>query len=132
MSRRLAAQSGRAVLLRSAVREIEHSRHGVEVESDRASVRAERCVVTVPPALAGRIDYDPPLPGLRDQLTQRLPMGSVIKTHAVYDRPFRRDDGLTGQATSDLGPVKITYDNSLPSGWPGVLLGFIEGHDARE
>jgi monoamine oxidase len=132
VSRRLARRLGDAVILRSPVREIAQRRRGVEVESDRATVRAERCIVTVPPALAGRIEYDPPLPGLRDQLTQRLPMGSVIKCHAVYDRPFWRDDGLTGQATSDTGPARITFDNSPPSGRPGVLLGFIEGQEARE
>ena len=104
VSRRLAAQLGRAVLLRSTVREIEQARGGGRVGS--RDVRAERCVVTVPPALAERVDYDPPLPRVADQLTQRLPMGIVIKTHAVYDRPFWRDDGLTGRATSDLGPVE--------------------------
>ena len=39
-----------------------------------------------PPTLAGRIAYDPPLPGYRDQLTQRMPLGSVIKCMAIYDR----------------------------------------------
>jgi monoamine oxidase len=33
--------------------------------------------------------------------------------------------------TSDTGPVKVTFDNSPPDGTPGVLLGFIEGDDAR-
>ncbi len=88
-------------------------------------------IVTLPPALCGRLDYDPILPGLRDQLTQRVPMGSVIKCSAVYDRPFWRDAGLTGQATSDSGAVRITFDNSPPDGRPGVLLGFIEGDEAR-
>jgi monoamine oxidase len=88
-------------------------------------------IVAVPPALAGRIAYDPPLPATRDQLTQRLPMGSVIKCLAVYDEPFWRKDGLSGQVQSDTGPMKLTYDNSPPGGRPGVLLGFVEGHDAR-
>jgi monoamine oxidase len=51
---------------------------------------------------------------------------------AVYDRPFWREDGLSGMATSDTGPVKLTFDNSPPSATPGVLLGFIEGQEARE
>src|SRR5262249_42057559 len=71
------------------------------------------------------------LPASRDQLTQRVPMGSVIKCQAVYGAPFWREAGLTGQATSDTGPVKVTFDNSPPDGSPGVLLGFIEGEDAR-
>ena len=38
---------------------------------------------------------------------------------------------MTGQATSDNGVVRITFDNSPPEGRPGVLLGFIEGRDAK-
>ena len=59
-------------------------------------------------------------------------MGSVVKCMAVYDEPFWRADGLNGMATSDTGPVKLTFDNSPPDGRPGVLLGFIEGQEARE
>jgi monoamine oxidase len=68
---------------------------------------------------------------LRDQLTQRMPIGSLIKTIAVYDKPFWREQGLNGQVTSDQGPVKAMFDASPASGTPGVLLGFIDGDDAR-
>ena len=86
--------------------------------------------MTLPPTLAG-LEYDPPLPSWRDQLTQRMPAGSVIKAYAIYPEPFWRNDGLNGQAISDAGPVKVTFDNSPPSGRPGVLLGFLEGKEAR-
>ena len=36
-----------------------------------------------------------------------MPQGTVIKCMAIYDEPFWRDDGLSGQATSDAGPVKV-------------------------
>jgi len=52
--------------------------------------------------------------------------------HAIYDEPFWRDAGLSGQLTSDRGPVKVVFDNSPPDGRPGVLLGFLEGNQARE
>jgi monoamine oxidase len=95
-------------------------------------VRAQAAVIAIPPVLAGRIHYTPALPALRDQLTQRTPMGAVIKCHAVYDEPFWRRDGLTGQAGSDTGPAKVIFDNSPPDGTPGVLLAFLEGAEARE
>jgi monoamine oxidase len=94
-------------------------------------VAGSHVVVTLPPTLAGRLDYAPALPSWRDQLTQRLPAGSVMKVYAAYDEPFWRADGLNGQAASDRGPVKVTFDNSPPSGTPGVLMGFIEGNEAR-
>ena len=59
-------------------------------------------------------------------------MGTVIKCMAIYDRPFWRDQGLNGMATSNTGPVQLTFDNSPPDGKPGVLLGFIEGQAARD
>jgi monoamine oxidase len=54
-----------------------------------------------------------------------------VKAYAAYDEPFWRADGLNGQAISDRGPVKVTFDNSPPSGNPGVLMGFLEGNEAR-
>ena len=118
------------VVTDAPVRRIEQDR-GVRVTTDRGVFTGRRVVVAVPPALAGRIDYEPALPPLRDQLTQRMPMGIVIKCMAVYDRPFWRADGLAGYTNADTEPVRLTYDNSPPDGRPGVLLGFIEGDAAR-
>jgi monoamine oxidase len=120
------------LILHAPVRAIRHGAEGVTVEADRATVQARRAIVAVAPALAARIAYDPPLPGFRDQLTQRMPLGTVAKCMAIYDEPFWRQEGLSGQATSDTGPVKFTFDNSPPDGSPGVLLGFLEGRRARE
>ncbi len=92
---------------------------------------ARRLVMAIPPTLAVRIHYDPPLPAWRDQLCQRLPAGSVIKCVAVYKRPFWREEGLSGQVTSDTGPVRVTFDNSQPGAPTGMLMGFIEGDEAR-
>jgi len=101
------------------------------VYADKATVRAKQVIVAIPPHLAGRIVYEPRMPGLRDQLTQRFPIGSLIKTIAVYDTPFWRAQHLNGQANSDQGPVKVMFDASPASGTPGVLLGFIDGNNAR-
>jgi monoamine oxidase len=48
----------------------------------------------------------------------------------VYDEPFWRADGLSGQVTSFPGPVHITFDNSPAYGRAGVLLVFAEGRQA--
>src|SRR5579872_4065627 len=80
---------------------------------------ARRVIVSTPPLLAGRIEYDPPLPAWRTQLTQRTPMGSVIKCQVVYDEPFWRGEGLAGQATGDGEGARIVFDNTPPSGRRG-------------
>ncbi|MGA9373042.1 MAG: flavin monoamine oxidase family protein [Solirubrobacterales bacterium] len=127
ISLRMAEELGDRIRLSVPVRTIRTEADGVVV----GEVRARRVIVAVPPALAGRIEYDPPLPGPRDQLTQRMPMGSVIKTMTIYDEPFWREDGLSGQATSLPGPAQVIFDNTPPNGSPGVLLGFLEARDAR-
>ncbi len=132
IAEQLAASLPTEVRTGFVVRSIRQDRDGVQVESrDGQVVTGSHVVVTLPPTLAGRIDYSPVMPGWRDQLTQRLPAGSVIKVHVVYSEPFWRADGLTGQAASEEGPVKITFDNSPPSGSPGILVGFLEGDDGR-
>ncbi len=131
VSRRLARQLGKRVVRRSPVRRIVRRGRKVHVESDRMTVIADRVIVAVPPAVAAKIDHRPALPPLRTQLEQRVPMGTVIKCQARYPKPFWRDEGLTGQATSLEGPVKVTFDNSPPSGTPGVMMGFLEGTEGR-
>jgi monoamine oxidase len=131
ISIKLAEQLGRRVALESPVRLISQSGREVGVEAERHSVRAKHVVVTIPPAMTNQIAYDPPLPAQRAQLIQRMPAGTLIKAEAIYPTPFWRQGGLTGQAVSDTGPARTTFDNSPPDGSPGILFGFIGGEDAR-
>jgi monoamine oxidase len=132
ISIRMAEELGDRVVLDAPVRGIAYEPDRVTVQADDLEVEARRVIVAIPPTLTSRIAYDPPMPALRDQLTQRIPQGAVIKCMAIYDEPFWRERGLTGQATSIDGPVKLTFDNSPPDGSPGVLLGFLEGNQARQ
>ncbi|MFI2710966.1 flavin monoamine oxidase family protein [Micromonospora sp. NPDC018662] len=104
---------------------------GVRVLAGGQVHRGDAVVVAVAPALAGRIRYDPPLPALRDGLTQRMPMGVAVKVHARYPEPFWRADGRSGVATTDTGPITETVDNSLPGVPGGVLTAFSYGAEAR-
>lgn len=127
----LAAPIRDRIEFRAPVRAIEHGARGVVVRTDRGSHTALRAIVALPPMLAGRIGYEPALSGVRDQLTQRVPQGAVIKCLAIYDTPFWRDEGLSGHGITDVGPAHVLFDASPPQGSPGVLLGFIEGAAAR-
>ena len=127
----LAEVLGDRVRLSSPVTRIDHDEDGVLVHHDRGTTRARRAIVAIPPVLAGRIRYSPPMPGIRDQLTQRSFMGSVLKVHVVYDRPFWRETGLSGHVTSDVGLVQVTFDQSHPHRTEGVLVGFIDAHLGR-
>jgi monoamine oxidase len=98
---------------------------------DRLSVSARRAIVAIPPDGAHAIEFDPPLPERRRSLLGRTAPGALTKCVAVYDEPFWRAEGLSGEAVSETGPVTLTFDNSPPEGRPGVLLGFVGGADAR-
>jgi monoamine oxidase len=131
ISERLADALGRRVRLREPVTRIAAHRGGVRVLSDRSAVEARAVVVAVPPVLAGRIRYAPRLPADARALLRSAPPGRLIKAEAIYDRPFWRDAGLSGQVISDTGPVDSTFDNSPPDGSIGILFGFVGGDEAR-
>jgi len=111
------------------VRSIRNSTRGYVVEGDGFWVQAENVVVAMAPPLAARIEYVPLLPAIRDQLTQRMPMGSIGKAVAIYGSPFWREKGLNGQVVSDSGTTRATFDNSPSDGSFGALMGFIEADE---
>jgi monoamine oxidase len=128
----MAQQLGSSVVLSSPVRGITQLADRVRVDSDKLTAFGQRVIVAIPPPLAGRLQYSPQLPALRDQLTQRFPMGSVMKVIAIYDKPFWRDQGYTGQVVSDTGPAQVTFDNTPPEGSPGALMAFVEASTSRQ
>ncbi len=129
-ARAIAAELGDVVHLGVAVTDIHQDEQGVTVGSSGVEVRCDRVVVTVPPPLAGRIHYDPPMPAVRDQLTQRMPMGSILKIIAIYDRPFWREDGSSGEALGLDSPLPAVFDVSPPAG-PGHLCALVPGRAAH-
>jgi monoamine oxidase len=138
---RVANDLGSSLVLNAPVRKIAQANGNVTASGDGFSVTARQAVVAIPPALAGRIVYEPSLASLggylRDQLTQRWFMASILKVNVLYPRPFWRDAGLAAQVTSDSGAVRATFDNTpYPDSQasdvqPGAILGFIEADEAR-
>lgn len=130
LARWLAEQLDDRIHLGRAVRRVVRHHRGVWFEGSDYRVGARFGVVALPPTLAGRLVYQPPLPAGRDQLTQRTPAGRVIKFHAIYDTPFWRDEGLSGTALSDGGPFRVVLDGGAPDADAGFLVGFLEGDEA--
>lgn len=127
----MAEELGDELVLSAPVRSIEAPDGGpVVAHADGVTVEAERAILAIPPALAARIAYTPALPAYRDQLTQRFPMGVVIKALAFYDEPWWRDEGLAGEGASTRGPVSMFFDNTTRDGEQAALVGFIEGPEA--
>lgn len=131
LSTRMAAELPEPVILQAPVHALAQDARGVVAMADSTTVRAGHALLSPSPALAARIRYEPPLPAARDHLTQRMPMGWVIKAHCVYPERFWNREGLSGRVVSDEGAVRATADNSPPAGAPGVLVAFLEGDQAR-
>lgn len=130
LSRGLAARLKRPVVLSSPVLGVRLGAPAVVVTA-QGELAARHLVLAAPKPNLARIRFEPELPPAWAQYLQRQPMGATIKVQAVYDTPFWRAQGLSGSVVSDTGPVEIVYDNSPPDGSPGVLVGFMEGNQAR-
>jgi putrescine oxidase len=85
----------------------------------------------VPPNLTEGIEFDPVLPAWRMRMSQALSQGSINKILAVYESPFWRDEGLSGQGFAPYELVRELYDNSPPSASAGVVTTFLAGENAE-
>jgi monoamine oxidase len=130
--RAVAAELGDAIHLSQPVRSITQDGDGVMVRSDDMVVRACRAIVAVPIAIASQIHYEPMLPMDRSFLHQRMPLGAVFKIALIYDEPFWRADGLSGQSFSPGSLANLTIDSCTDAGRPGVLTVITEGPVARQ
>jgi putrescine oxidase len=128
---RLAERLGERVALEAPVRELRWSEGRVELDAGPVQARARAAIVAVPPNLAGGIRFQPALPAWRLRLEQGLSQGSVTKVLAVYEQPFWREEGLSGQGFAPYQLVRELYDNSPPSASAGVLCTFLAGEFAE-
>ena len=122
---RLAERLGDRVRLSSPVHSVQWSDGGVVVGTDSGQIAARAVILAVPPNLLSGIRFEPPLPSWRMTMDENFTQGLVIKVQAFYERPFWRDEGLSGTGFGPGLTVHEVYDNTLPEGGKGVLIGFI-------
>ena len=129
---RMGADLHESIVLEAPVSAIAQDAAGTTVVTPAGSWRGSRAIVAVPLPLSGRIAYDPPVPPRRDALTQRSPMGSVIKFWVAYREPFWRKKRLSGLVSSDRPPTDGFADASPPDGSVGLIVGFFEAGSALD
>jgi monoamine oxidase len=117
--------------LGAPVRAISQTDDAVAVRADGVTVEARHVVVTVPPMLALEVAFDPPMPEDRVALYRAYAGGRETKTLLVYDEPFWRDEGFSGQTAGPGSPAEVTLDASPASGRPGILASFSFGRLAE-
>jgi monoamine oxidase len=128
VAEKVAKQLGDHIHLESPVAKIKDHDNTVTVTTtNNLVITARRVIVAVPPVLASKIAYAPGLPTAKRTLLKAMTPGSLTKVEAVYDKPFWRDAGLSGQGVSDTGLARTPWDNSPPDGGVGVYFSFIGG-----
>jgi monoamine oxidase len=132
IARRIAHQLGDAVHLGTPARSIVQNEQDVTVTADGVVVRARHAAVTIPPALILDVHFEPLLPADRLALYRAAVAGEETKTLVVYDEPFWRGDGYSGQSADPGSPAEVTIDSSPADGSRGVLAAFTFGPIARQ
>ncbi len=98
----------------------------VDVAGQTSTLRVDQVMLAVPPRLAhSNITFLPALPSSvagpwRHTATWMAPHAKYV---AVYDTPFWRERGLSGEARSARGPLGEIHDASMPGG-SAALFGF--------
>lgn len=123
----ICAELGHRVHLGQPVQRIEQTDEGVTVETAQGRHPGRYAIVALPPPWAGRITFEPTLPAARDQVQQRMSMGTCAKIMVAYGRPFWRDRGLAGLGIGNQPWIELCADCSDPHRSQGILAGFIVG-----
>lgn len=87
--------------------------------------QADQVMLALPPRLAAKLVVTPALPQelSRQWLNTPTWMAPHAKYVALFDSPFWREQGLSGEARSLSGPLGEIHDASLPEG-KAALFGF--------
>ncbi len=119
------------ILFQSPVQQIHYSENGVKILGEGFSISASKVILAVPPPLLAQIEFSPALPEAKTNLLQNYPMGRVAKCFMIYDKPFWRELGYSGQSVSDnKTPFQAFYDCSPAGAEKGILMGFVVGSRA--
>jgi monoamine oxidase len=126
----LAASLGGKLLLGTAVRQITQDASGIaatiESRRGRATLRADRAIVTLPTPPLRAVTFDPPLPDRQRAAIDRLRMGPATRLLLQFDSRFwarRKQPSLFG---SDQ-PTGAVWDGNEEQRGRGGILSLLSG-----
>lgn len=131
---RLADTLGERVLLDAPVERITTADDRATVETSEHTIEARYVIVTASPVHRSTIEFTPALPERHYGLARSWRLGALSKAFVAYERPFWRDQGLSGEGVSDDETVFLTFDVSPGPDGPGILMAFCDarGFDAYD
>ncbi len=122
--------SAENIHLNEVVESIDLQKDGVTVKSNSHIYNAGKVVSTLPPNLFNHsISISPSLPVELTKIlsTTHTWMGESIKVALTFDKPFWRDERLSGTIMSNVGPIPEMYDHSSVEDTKFALKGFLNG-----
>ena len=90
-------------------------------------IKTQKVIISVPLRVAATTMHLPwASPALIDTM-RGMPtwMSTQAKAVAIYDKPFWRDDGLSGRIVSRFGPLAEVHDHTPVDTAPAALFGFV-------
>jgi monoamine oxidase len=121
------------ILLGHVVAEIHQSEKEVSVIGKDFSFSAKKVIIAIPPPLVSGIRFQPPLSTEKTTAISHINMGKVGKCFAIYEKPFWRNDGFSGQILADpSSPFQAMYDCSPKDGNYGIMMAFTISDRAGE
>ncbi|GFS96907.1 amine oxidase A [Nephila pilipes] len=91
-------------------------------------------ILACSPTLQQKIHYLPQLPPIRNQLIQRMPIGSIMKIILYYQTAFWKEKGFCGSAMifGDDHPMFLTFEDTKPNGNHPAISGYITAEKCRK
>jgi monoamine oxidase len=122
--------AGQPILTATPARAVDWGGPGVRVETDRGTISAAACIVTVSTGVlaSGAIRFTPDLPPEKTQAIADVPMGLLLKIALQFDGErfgLTENDFLT-YAVPDIVPARASYFLTWPTG-TDLAVGFAGG-----
>ncbi len=104
----------------------DNTKDGVIIHTNNGIYKAEKLIMALPPSLAYKISYHPPLPkSLRKSMKKTHTwMSNSIKIGLEFESPFWRKKELSGTVLGQVGAVTELYDHCNVENTTYTLMGF--------
>jgi monoamine oxidase len=136
LPRALAGRLADRISYGAPVVRLEQNTDGIRVVTLRAgehqTLACDRLVCAIPFSVLRKIDIEPRFSSEKQRAIEQLQYTSVARTYLQTSRRFWLDDGLSGNAATDL-PVMGVYERTINQpGRRGILESYAAGPSARQ
>ncbi len=131
----VAQRLGTRVIYGAEVKRIEQDERGARVSFVRGGVleriEADRIVCAIPFSVLRHVETAAGFSPMKERAIHELPMVSVARIYAQFDRRFWSERGESGDVDTDLPTGALRDETKLQPGTAGVLGAYLSSDKAR-